>query len=159
MAKSPKPFEFSSWTRDVLMALSAALIEESTDVVIQDKNDEMIRRCQILIREFPVMFRRAFVFGIYLFDRLPLFFGFGFVRFHNLTLIDKRSYLDKWMNSPSSMLRNIITGLRGYIMMSFFSHKDIWNYIGYDPVQHTHNKINQRRQLIAVDQDPARIDI
>lgn len=143
-----RPFEFSERVRKIIISIADAFIDIPDDLTINNKNDELIDRCQKIIRQFPFVMRIGFILGILLFDRLTLFFGFGFRRFAQLNISEQREYVGKWMNSPSHSLRNLITGLRGFVMVTFFSHKDIWKYINYEPVGHSQAKIALREKLL-----------
>lgn len=122
-----RPFEFSERVRKIIISIADAFIDTPADLTITNKNDELIERCQKLIRQFPYTMRVGFILGILLFDRLTFAFGYGLRRFAKLDLAEQRDYVDRWMNSPSHGLRNLITGLRGFVMVTFFSHRDVWN--------------------------------
>lgn len=143
-----KPFHFGLRARRILIALRTALITDPKDLMIEDCDDQMILRCEILVGEFPKLFRVGFVLGIFLFDRITFWFGFGLRRFVNFNVDKRKRYVEKWLNSPRPLWRDIFTGLRGIVMMTYFSHPDVWRYIGYDPKAHAAERINLRNQLL-----------
>lgn len=145
---SDRIFHFSISVRNILLGLRDALITAPEELVIRDADDQLIERCETLVREFPWHIRFGFIFGIYLFDRLSWLFGFGFKRSVNMETEQRKRYAQKWLSSPKPLWRDIITGLRGIIMISYFSHKDVWKYIGYDPKSHVKERIEIRQSLL-----------
>ena len=143
-----KPFHFSLRARRILIALRTALITAPEDLQITDCDDQLILRCEMLVREFPKLFRLGFVMGIYLFDRISILFGSGFRRFIHLNIEKRKRYVEKWLTSSRPFLRDIFTGLRGIIMVSYFSHQDVWRYIGYDPKAHALERKTLREKLM-----------
>lgn len=149
MASRPKSFSLSKRAKRILLALRVALIEEVAACPIKDANGQLLKRCQILLNEFPKTFRWGFLWGMYFFDRLTFLFGFGFRRFVNLKPEQQQKYVQRWLGSRFYSFRSLATGLRGFLMITYFSHKDVWKYIGYDPVPHVQSKIALREKLLS----------
>jgi len=151
-------YQFSERAKKIFLALRQAFITEPEDFSIQNRDEELLERILILIREFPKTFRWGFMFGVYFFDRVTLFFGFGFRRFIHLKIGDQQRYVEKWLNSRFYFIRNLIAGLRGIVMITYFSHHDVWKYIGYDPVTHAQERIKLRQEILARDDSRSTID-
>lgn len=133
--------------RLIILKLSEALVSEPEGLVIRNKETDLINRCEILLREFPSFNRFAFILGMYLFDLLPLFFGFGLARFALMNLERRKAYVDKWMTTQNPFKREFFKGLRGLLMMCYFSHPDIWEYIDYRPRDHVAERIALREKI------------
>lgn len=124
------------------------MIDVPGDVQIKDGDRELLERAVILIREFPRTLRWAFVFGLYFFDRITFLFGFGFRRFIHLKPDMQKRYVKRWLESRFSLFHDIMTGIRGLVFMCFFSHKDVWDYLGYYPRAHAEERIRLRAELL-----------
>ncbi|OGP09641.1 MAG: hypothetical protein A2048_03845 [Deltaproteobacteria bacterium GWA2_45_12] len=79
----------------------------------------------------------------------PFFFGFGLIRFSNLNFNLQLKYIDKWNHSRVNQLREFLNGVRGMIMAAAMMDKRIWEYVGYAPEEHIHEKIKQHEQLMS----------
>ena len=138
-----KPYQLSSRAQKIMLALREGFIAEPDDFNIAGRDEQLITRLQITLREFPIIYRIAFIFNLFLFDRITFLFGVGIRRFIHLKREKKVKYVQKWMCCRFFVLREMIKGFRGIIMMAYFSHKDVCRYIDYDPVQH----VTERREL------------
>ena len=134
--------------RAIFLALASALITVPEDLTIHNCDNELINRCEILLREFPKLNRFFFLIALSIFDLLPLFFCLGPHRFVHLNQEKKRLYVEKWLMVKSPLKREFFKGVRGMIMVSYFSHKDIWDYIGYHPTEHVKERLDVRSQLL-----------
>lgn len=146
--RKKKPFKLSARACRVILALKSALIQVPPELVVRDVDHLLLLRAELLIRQFPRTFRWGFLMGIYLFDRLTFFFGHGVLRFVQLKDDSRRQYCDRWLHSRFRFFRDVITGLRGLVMVTYFSNQDIWQYIGYDPHTHVKQRIAMREALL-----------
>lgn len=141
-------YQLPARAKDILVNLSYALITEPADLVLAARDGELIMRAEALIREMPKLLRLGLIFGIYFFDRLTFLFGFGLGRFVRLGREGQRLYALRWLNSRVSLFHDIMTGLRGLLMICYFSHHDVWRYIGYDPATHARERVALRQSLL-----------
>ncbi|HLD43794.1 MAG TPA: hypothetical protein VJC18_00035 [bacterium] len=128
----------------ILVAIGAALIVEPEGLRVTHQEQSLITRCHATVREFPTLFRRGFIVGLYLFDLSVLFWGYGFKRFVALEQKKQQEFLDRCLQSRSGIIRNMMAGIRGLVMISYFSHPDVWKYIGYDPNGHVEERRRTR---------------
>lgn len=142
------PFHLPKRAQVILLALMRALIHEPEDLVVHDRDAEFLRRCEILLREFPWLTRRGFLVVLYLFDLLVPFFCFSFLRFIHLKLTTQKKYIQRWQHSQFHFIRETFKTLRGLVMMTYFSHKDVWAYVGYFPEEHVKERIKLRQRLL-----------
>lgn len=141
-------YQVPSRAQKIILALSQALITEPDDLVIQDKDNQMIERCRALLAEFPKLYRLGFIFGLYVFDRIPFFFGFGVRRFVNLGIDAQKRYANRWQTTKNHYLLEFFKSLNGMVMMVYFSHTDVWKYIGYHPKAHVEERIALRNEIL-----------
>lgn len=132
----------------IILALGQALITEPDDLVIHDKDGQMIERCRALLAEFPKLYRLGFILGLYIFDRIPFLFGFGLRRFVNLGIEAQKRYAQRWQTTRNHYLLEFFKSLNGMVMVVYFSHHDVWNYIGYHPKAHVQERIALRDEVL-----------
>lgn len=148
MSDVASPYRFSRRSRDILVALSDALIEEPSDIVIPDKHEQMLSRCEILLFEMHPFFRLGFVLSLWLFDLFALFWNLELTRFINMTVERRRDFVVFWERTRNPFMREFFKALRTLIMLTYFSHTDIWKYIGYDPRAHVQDRIALRKNIL-----------
>lgn len=142
------PYRLPQRLKTILLFLAKALINEPADLVVQDKEGAYLRRCEIMLGEFHWLNRFFFVMTIYFFDRAAFLFGFGLARFIHLKPESQKKYLHFWLTTKSVFLREAFKGIRGIAMMAYFSHPDVWQYIGYDPKAFVAERIRLREELM-----------
>lgn len=143
-----KPYMLSLKSKKILKALCEGLIVEPIELKIENKEEKLMQRCEILIRELPTLLRIAFIVGLKLFNRLTFLFGFDFKAFHRLETTQKTKYIEKWLNSSFIPMRELTKGYRGVVMLCYFSLPEVWDYITYPAVQHAAEKIKLRQELL-----------
>ena len=132
----------------ILIALADALILEPEDLKISERNEGMLHRCEILMQEMPRYFRFVLRIAFFFFNNMTILFGFGIKNFVSLSPDAKRAYTDRWLKTKITILREIFKALRGLVMMTYFSHPDVWRYIGYDPASHVKERLVLRKRLV-----------
>lgn len=94
-------------------------------------------------------FNRLVIRVIYFFfERLPFFFGCGPHRFSKLKIEKQKRYLDKWLNHRFVWFRDMGKAVRGVVMVIYFSDRDIWKYLDYDPLTHIRKRIQLREEIL-----------
>lgn len=155
MGKARLPYQIPERAKAVLVALARALITEPPELVIRDKESSYLERCRLLLAEFPRLSRFFFILILYFFDRATVLFGFGIARFVHLKPESQRLYAERWLHAKSVTLREIFKGVRGIAMVCYFSHPDVWAYIGYDPKAHVAERIKLREEIMKRGDMPA----
>jgi hypothetical protein len=145
---SAKPYKIPMRAAQIILMISRALVFEPEDLNISNRDDALLRRCRSVLQELPVMYRMGFVMGIYLFDMCACIFGCGFKRFVHLSADKQSQYLDKCLTNKMFTVRNIMSGLRGLVMVCYFSIPEVGAYIGYDPHTHVAERIALREKLL-----------
>ncbi len=133
---------------EILIKLREALITEPPDLIVTNKDTELIERIELLLGEFQPLFRFFFILGIYFFDKATFLFGYGLRRFIHMDLVRRENYAQYWLTGRFTVCRDIISGMRGLVMLAYFSHHDVWRYIDYDPAGHAQRKISMREDLM-----------
>lgn len=147
--KKHKPYKLPHKARQTLIALKNAYIDRPADFVCENEDEEFLRRCTQVVSHFQKIMRIGFVIGLAFINRLPFWYGFGPLKFTNLKLSKKREFLEKCRNSRFLIVRDALTGFRGLVMMSYFSHPDVWKFINYHPEEHLKDRLEVRKQLLA----------
>lgn len=140
-------FHVSARIKNILLAVAATLVKDPADLVIHNRDDRLITRIETILHHFPALQRFFMCLGILAFDRLPFFWGYGLRRFVNLREDMRKDYAHAWMHSRFVLLHELFKGIRGLVLVCYFSHTDIWNYIGYTPHSYVSDRINLRRQI------------
>ena len=151
MAKPRLPYQLSERAKKILAVLARALITEPPELVIHDKEASYLERCRTILAEFPRFNRILFVMLLYIFDRMTFLFGFGMARFVHLKPESQRLYTARWLHAKHDLVREVFKGIRGIAMISYFSHPDVWTYVGYDPKRHVSERIQLREDLLKRD--------
>lgn len=146
--KKHKPYKLPYKARRILLALKNAYIDKPDTLIINNEDEEFLQRCTLVVSNFQKIFRIGFVLGLSVVNRLPFFYGFGPLRFVNLKLSKKRAFLEKCRQSRFLIIRDALTGFRGLVMMSYFSHQDVWKYMDYHPEEHAKERIALRQKLL-----------
>ena len=132
----------------IFLALSRVLAVDPPEVVINQRNQWVIQKIQIVLAELPALSRWLFIMGVYFFDRATFLFGFGVRRFVNASQTTQESYVTYWRSSHSMLKREIFKGMRSLIILAYFSHQDIWNYLNYNPRSHVDERVKMRQDLL-----------
>lgn len=140
-------FKVSARIRLILLAVAATLVREPADLIIHNKEERLIHRMQLILAQFPSPQRFFMCLGILFFDRVPFLFGFGLRRFVNMGDAARQQYVKAWSHTRSTLLHELYKGIRGLVLVCYFSHTDIWNYIGYTPHAFVSDRIALRRQM------------
>lgn len=147
----PRPFYLPEYVRAVLIALTDALVEEPADITIHNRNDGLIGRCEIVLFEMQPFLRWGFVVSLWFFNILAIFWHMQFRSFVNMEPEDRRQFVNFWLHTRNPLLREFFKSLRALIMMVYFSHHDVWRYIGYDPRAHVEDRLKLRESLVKRD--------
>ncbi|MBU0505545.1 MAG: hypothetical protein ABII18_11175 [bacterium] len=145
---SAKPYQIPKRAAQIILAISRALVFEPEDLNIPNRDEALLQRCRSILQELPVMYRMGFVMGIYLFDLCAFLFGCGFKRFISLSYEKQCQYLDKCLTNKMFTVRNIMSGMRGLIMICYFSMPEVSAYIGYNPNKHVKERLALREKLL-----------
>lgn len=147
MNKAPA-YTLPAKLQKIFLALSYAMIEEPKDLEVKNRDKDYLDKISLLLLQFPKLNRFLFLRTVLLFNLLPLFFGFGFKTFLGLSDEFQKKYVNCWMQTKNHFLREAFKGMRGLVMITYFSNHDVWEYIGYDPVKHVNNKIELRTKIL-----------
>lgn len=132
----------------VLRALCLTLAPPTKELNMDGILEELSRVTGNLLFEFPTLFRKGLIWGIRLFNWLPLLFGFGRLRFISLSSEKQKAYVDKWAKSRIIPIREFFKTLKAMVFVAYFSDKRIWSYLGYYPEPHMHERIAFRETVL-----------
>lgn len=149
------PYKLPQYVREVLIALTDSLLEEPADLKIHNRNEEFIERCEIFLFEMQPFLRWGFVVSLWFFNVLAMLWRLEFCRFVNMELEERRHFVNFWLHTQNPLLREFFKALRTLIMIIYFSHHDVWRYIGYDPRAHVEDRLQLRASLLKRDRPQA----
>jgi hypothetical protein len=66
--------------------------------------------------------------------------------FAKLNSEDRERYINGWINSKLQVRRELIRGVKGLVMLSFYSHPVVMEHIGYDIQGHVCQRIGKEIQ-------------
>lgn len=132
----------------ILRALSLTLAPPIPELNMDGILDEMTRMSGRLTFEFPTLFRKGLIWGIRLFNWLPLLFGFGRLRFVSLSPEKQKAYVDTWAKSRIIPVREFFKTLKAMVLTVYFSDKRVWDYLGYYPEPHMNERIALRETVL-----------
>lgn len=140
--------QLSAALRKILLHSFRVLAPHSDKIELSGIEEKILSDCQAILGEMMPLFRRGFLFGLWLLEHLCFLFGFGFKKFTHLSPEAQKKYLESWDHSRWVSFREFFKSLRGLILMSFYSDPRVWAYIGYDPLPHLEERIELRQKLL-----------
>lgn len=138
----------------VLKILSRHLVPPTGALKVQDIEEEVVRDARRILFEFPLFYRWGFLLGILFLEYSPFLFGFGLSRFTRLKHDLQSKYVDDWAHSRIIAKREFFKGVKGLILIVYFSDRQVWEYIGYDPDPHLAERIALRDKLVGTTDIP-----
>lgn len=133
----------------VIKALVHVLVPPVPELADEGIEETVVRDVGRILFEFQKFFRWGFILGLALFEWLPFLSGFGFVRFSSLSPENRARYVAEWAESRLLPKREFFKGVKGIVIMIYFSDRRVWSYINYDPVPHMEEKIQLRQDILA----------
>jgi hypothetical protein len=85
---------------------------------------------------FPKHLKLLFPLGLILLEIGPIIFSGRFKFFSKLDLKERERHVDIWVNSRRASRRDLIKGVKGLVLVAFYSHPRVMEYIGYDIEAH-----------------------
>ena len=132
----------------ILLVLTDTLIEEPEDLIIHERHEQLIQRSSVLLFEMSWWLRWGFYIGLWLFNMMAIFWHFEFKSFMAMDVARRQDFVGFWLHTRHSTLREFFKGIRTLIMICYFSHHDVWNYIGYHPGPHIQERRALREKLV-----------
>lgn len=103
--------------------------------------DSMVEFLDGFVKYFPVHMKILFPMGLLLLEYGAPFFAGKLKRFSSMTFEEKDKYVQGWVESKIPIRRDLIKGVKGLCVASFYSHHEAMEHIGYDIVAHL-DKVN-----------------
>jgi hypothetical protein len=125
----------SGWARGVLRALSDVVMPRGPDFQL-DLHDHALDFIDQYVGYFPPHLKYAFPLGLLLLEFGPVIYMRRLRRFSRMSLEDRERYVASWAESSSAARRDLIKGVKALIMVAFYSHPLVMEYIGYDIESH-----------------------
>ena len=93
---------------------------------------------------FPTHLRLAFPFGLLLLELGPIIYMRKLSRFSKMNFDDRERYIASWVDCNSSTRRDLIKGVKGLVMVAFYSHPTVMEHIDYDIEAHIKTAVARR---------------
>lgn len=119
------------WARKTLGSLIEVIMPRS-DEFHPDLKDYILNYVDAYVGYFPKHLKLAFPMGLLLLERGTLLFMGRLTGFSKLDLAERDRYVRGWINSRWQMRRELIRGVKGLVMVAFYSHPVVMEHIGYD---------------------------
>lgn len=132
----------------ILRTILPILIPSSEDFTIEEIEPVVMIEAQAMLRDYPTLFRIAFLSGISLFNWLPLFFGYGASRFVYLSFQNQCRYLAQWAESSFHPFRFFFNMTKIFLMLISYSQPQLWRGLNYTPEQHMGERIALHQQVM-----------
>jgi hypothetical protein len=123
------------WALKILRALTEVVMPrgETFDMDLTDHVLEFIDR---YVGFFPIHLKIGFPLGLLLLEFGPLIFMRRFKRFSKMSLDEREEYVKGWIDSKMALRRDLLKGVKGLVMVAFYSHPKAMEHIGYDIENH-----------------------
>ena len=121
------------------MKVLSALIEvvaPRSDDFNPDLTDHIKKFIDTFVGYFPIHMKLLFPLGLYLLEFGSYIFTRQFKRFSKMDLSERENYMLDWTNSKIQLRRELIRGVRGLVMVAFYSHPIVMDRIGYTLEDH-----------------------
>ena len=97
-----------------------------------DLKDYILDYVDGYVNYFPKHLKVGFPLGLLLLERGPIIFMGKSSPFSKLNLNEREQYVKSWINSRIQLRRELIRGVKGLVMVAFYSHPLVMEHIGYD---------------------------
>ncbi len=131
MAKSNLP----KWARKTLLSLIEVVMPRSEDFH-PDLTDYILDYVDGYLKYFPVHLKWGTILGMLLLERGALIFKGKLKSFSKMSLPEREEYVKSWINSRWQIRRELIKGIKGLVMVAYYSHPTVLEHIGYDLQAH-----------------------
>lgn len=125
----------SDFSRKILRALAEVVMPRGKNFNL-DLNDYSVDIIDRYVGYFPPHLKLGFPLGLMLLEFGPILYMRRFRRFSNMSLEDREKYVELWVDSNSAARRDLIKGVKGLVLVAFYSHPSVMEYIGYDIEAH-----------------------
>ena len=125
----------SNFSRRTLLALAEVVMPrgENFHLDLREYTVDIVDR---FVGYFPIHLRIGFPLGLLLLEFGPILYALKFSRFSSMSLEERESYVAGWVDSKSAARRDLIKGVKGLVLVAFYSHPEVMAYIGYDIEAH-----------------------
>lgn len=123
------------WAHKILRCLAEVVMPHDENFKL-DLTDEAIEFVDRYVGYFPVYLRKLFPLGLVLLEFGPILYMRKLQRFTGMSFEEREAYVASWVDSKNAMRRDLIKGVKGLVMVSFYSNPQVMERIGYDIEPH-----------------------
>ena len=123
------------WARRTLVSLIEVVMPRSDDFH-PELTGYILDYIDGYLKYFPVHLRWGTLLGMLLLEWGPPFFKGKLKRFSGMSLSGREESVKGWINSRRQIRRELIKGIKGLVMVAYYSHPLVMEHIGYDLQSH-----------------------
>jgi hypothetical protein len=124
-------FHFGEGATETVKNLFAAIIGDAADIPVKPDPDRLVSELEIYMSYVPPLIRMGLVMIIRGMEVAPLAMGYG-RQFSNLSPEDRVKALAEFEASQNYVQRGVMIGLKGQLMIIYFSEPEVEQALGYD---------------------------
>jgi len=123
------------WARKTMLSLIGVTMPRSDDFH-PDLTDYILDYIDGYLKYFPVHLKWGTILGMLLLELGPLIFNGKLKSFSKMNPAEQEKYVKSWINSRMQIRRELIKGIKGLVMVAYYSHPLVMGHIGYDLQNH-----------------------
>lgn len=132
-----------NWARNILSSMAEVVMPHGDSLKL-DLTDYSVDFIDKYVGYFPTHLRLAFPLGLLLLEFGPMIYMRKPSRFSKMNFLDREGYIQSWIDSKSSSRRDLIKGVKGLVMVAFYSHPRVMEHIDYDIEAHIKSAVARR---------------
>ncbi len=125
----------SSGSRRTMRAL-ASVVMPHEDGAPRVSTDAVIELVEGFARQMPRLLRVLFPIGLWLLEWGALVLGPSLVPFSSMSLARRERYVMSWVRSRSHIRRDLIKGVKGLVLICYYSDPQVTKLLGYAVEEH-----------------------
>ena len=107
-----------------------------------DPTEKILKSADEFFDYLPVVLKLGLIIGLYLFNLGALFYlKKPFTACEKLEFMEE--YYHKWAESPIYLFRTMVKGLKVIILLTYFSERATWDYLGYHPEEWHRERVGE----------------
>lgn len=123
------------WSRRVLAALTEVVVPRAAGAPEVDSAG-IVDFVDDWVRYMPRLFRTLFPVGLMLLELGAFVFGPSLVPFSLMGATRRARYVDGWVHAGWRLRRDLIKGVKGLVLLAYYSDPGVAAYLGYAVEDH-----------------------
>ncbi len=123
------------WARRTLLSLIEVVMPRSNEFH-PELAEYILEYVDRYVGYFPLLLKIGFPLGLLLLERGTLIFMGKWQGFSKLDIVNRERCVKGWIDSRWQLRRELIRGVKGIVMLAYYSHPDVMEHIEYDIAGH-----------------------